>query len=186
MNPGSYRIGSPTRRSGLELVDYAEAKNDCTELKLRNLNGDRDREYLLKWFVVGPALGSTVLTYLYLNGRTADTVGLEYHYNDSTGAHTRTTAAGIFAGVTTAAEIVDCGTGNIFCQPRKNKLWKGREVLHQPSNGYRILYTGAGYWTNTDNLTWLLIKADTAKGIGAGTWYAIYRDPMFGGRRDRD
>ncbi len=182
MNPGTIRRGPPVRR-GLELVDYAEAMNDCTEFKLRNLNGNKDRWYALKFWLIGSLATNFKL---WLNGRTGDTVGSTYHVHDTAAVHTVANLTYAFLGKPLAADDICAGDACLFAHPNKNALMETEHTLYTGGTNYTGEYSASAYWANTDKLSWLLLQADVAKGIAKGSWIAIYRDPMFGGRRDRD
>ncbi len=184
-NPGAYKIGGPPRRAGMELVSFAQAAGDTTELSLHGLNGDRDRLYHIYWYGIGVIAG-TCIWKLWANGRTGDTAGQEILQHDSSGTNGRTTNAYVSLLSVNAIGDLIMGFGTLICHPRQNKMIAMQRMYHTPGSGYRYGDDADGYWANTDNLTWLLLKCDVEKGIGAGGWVAVYRDPMFGGRRDRD
>ncbi len=186
MNRAASPVSAPIRRGGFELVGYHEAQNDVTELEVRGLNGWRDRMYIIYWYF-RTATASSAYWKLWLNGRTGDTAASEYKYHDTGGNNLRgSDAFPELSGNAGLGDFNSVGKSAMFCSPRVNTCMLTQIGAHAPGTAFRAGQRTMTYWANTDNVTWLLAQMSVDKALGKGSWIAVYRDPIFGGRRDRD
>ena len=169
--------GAPGVVSGWELLKRIDVESDTQEFVVDGLNGDDDEVYLIL-FVYNNSYSDRAVVVIYPN----DDRGTNYMQSEVFVDNTET-VKGIYAdgysgllltGKPLPGNGVSQGFAYLFAKSGKRRVLLCDHYEDHPNGLLGV--RGLAVWKNTtDNITKMVFSCPQGAGIGAGSWFEIWR-----------
>jgi len=165
----------PPSGGALQLIEDQTLSAPATTLTFSGLDGDDDEVYLLKYKIVKGVV-ATVLTTLRPNGATTNQASRRT-YGGTASGNVNTTDIAIGGNGSAATDDVEVGECWIDAKTGTKRSFHGQWSQINGAGPTDLLWIiSSSAWTDTAaNITSLDVVSDQANGLGAGSYFRLYR-----------